>query len=173
MFGDISKINNNLDLIYITASVILVDLIVIFIAKKYKSLGNQINIWYKKLGMTAVLLDVTIIIIGFIITRYIFHVSNIQFNPIYFILILLFVQLVHDLLLYKLIIEPAKYGNNTIIDIYKDYALENSYYILIADSLMVLFSAIIAMNLKNIDMHATISILILSIYMIPYLIYNK
>jgi hypothetical protein len=66
MFGDISKISNNTDLIYIITAVFIIDLIVIIIAKQYNKLGKQINIWYDKLGLTAVLLDVTIIIIGFI-----------------------------------------------------------------------------------------------------------
>jgi len=170
---DISNINNDIDLIYITTAVVLIDLIVILIAKKSKILGKQINIWYDKLGMTAVLLDVTIIIIGFIITRYIFSLLKLSFNPLYFIIISLLVQLTHDIWLFKYIIEPTKYGVNKVIDIYKDYAKENGAYILLADSLMVLGSGIIAMYLKNSNMHLTTTILVLSVYIIPYLIYNK
>ena len=171
MLSDISNINNNQDLIYITTAVVLIDLIVILIAKSKKNLlGKQINVWYDKLGMTAVLLDVTIIIIGFIITRYIFSLANLTFNPILFIILSLIVQLVHDYSLYKFIIEPTKYGVNKVIDIYKDYAIENGSYILIADSLMVLGSGLIAMLLKNMDMHYTTTILVLSIYLIPYFI---
>jgi len=173
MFSDISNINNNTDLIYITTAVIIVDLIVILIAKNSNLLGKQINVWYDKFGMTAVLLDVTIIIIGFLITRYIFSLLNLTFSPIYFILIALAVQLVHDSLLYKLIIEPTKIGVNQVIDVYKDYAIENGGKILLADSAMVLGSALIAMYLKNNEMHYTNTLLILSLYIIPYLIYTK
>jgi uncharacterized protein YacL len=173
MFQDISNINNNTDLVYITTAVVLIDLLVILIAKNTNIFKKQINVWYDKLGMTAVLLDVTIIIIGFIITRYIFSLSKIEFNPLYFIILALIVQLVHDSLLYKLIIEPTKYGINTVIDIYKDYAKENGAKILAADSMMVLGSAIIAMLLKNTDMHVSSTLFILGIYIIPYLIYIK
>jgi len=173
MLSDISNINNHYDLIYITTAVILVDLIVILIAKKTNKLGKQINVWYDKFGMTAVLLDVTIIIIGLIITRYIFSIYNLKFSPEYFIIISLIVQLIHDMLLYKLIIEPTPKGVNKIIDVYKDYAAENGSKILLADSAMVFGSGLIAMYLKNQKFETTTTILVTSLYIIPYLIYQK
>ena len=173
MLSDISNINNHYDLFYITTAVVLVDLIVILIAKKTNKLGKQINIWYDKFGMTAVLLDVTIIIIGLIITRYIFSYFNLKFSPEYFIIVSLIVQLIHDILLYKLVIEPTPKGINQIIDVYKDYSAENGAKILLADSAMVLGSGLIAMYLKNIAFENTTTILIVSLYIIPYLIYSK
>lgn len=173
MLGDISNINNNLDYIQILTAVCIVDLIVIFLAKKANIFGKQINVWYDKLGMTAVLLDVFIIIIGLIITRYIFHFYKIEFKPEYFILIALAVQLIHDVVLYLFFIVPAKKGDNLIMDIYKDYADENGGYILLADSAMVLLSCLFAMALKNVDLSNSISLLILVIYLIPYLVYSK
>ena len=172
MLSDISNIHNNVDLIYITTAVIIIDLIVILIAKNTTFFGKQINVWYDKFGMTAVFLDVTIIIIGLIITRYICSVYSLTFNPLYFILIALAVQLVHDSLLYKLIIEPTSYGINKVIDVYKDYAIENGAKILLADSAMVLGSALLAMYLKNNEMHLTITMLVIALYIIPYLIFQ-
>ena len=173
IFGDISNIDNNLDYIEIFTAVCIVDLIVIFLAKKTNIFGNQIITWYKKLGMTAVLLDVFIIVIGLIITRYTFHLSHIEFTPQNFILISVFVQLIHDILLYLLVIAPSTKGDNDIIDIYKDYADENGSYILLADSIMVIGSCLIAMILKNRDLHESLSLLILVIYLIPYIVYSN
>ena len=171
MLSDISNISNNNDLIYITTAVIIIDLIVILIAKNTTLFNKQINVWYDKFGMTAVFLDVAIIIIGLIITRYIFSIYKLTFNPLYFILIALAVQLVHDVLLYKLVIEPTPYGINQVIDVYKDYSLENGAKILLADAVMVLGSALIAMYLKNQDFETTTTLLVVSLYIIPYLIY--
>jgi len=173
MLSDISNINNNTDLIYITTAVLIIDLIVIFIAKNTTFFGKQINVWYDKFGMTAVLLDVTIIIIGLIITRYIFSTFKLTFNPLYFILIALAVQLVHDILLYKLVIEPTTVGVNQLVDVYKNYAIENGASILVADSSMVLGSALLAMYLKSNEMHLTTTMLVNTLYIIPYLIYIK
>ena len=108
ILGDISNANNTLDLIQIFTAVLIVDFIVILIVKKGRRLGKVINVWYDKLGMTAVMLDVFIIVIGLLITRYIFSYFQIPFNATYFILISLIVQLIHDILLYLLVIVQVK-----------------------------------------------------------------
>ena len=168
ILGDISNANNTLDFIQIFTAVLIVDFIVILIAKKTNKLGKNINVWYDKLGMTAVMLDVFIIVIGIIITRYIFTYLQIPFNATYFILIALVVQLIHDILLYLLVIVPSKKGTSKVLDIYKDYANENGANILLADSAMVLASCLIAMLLKQQDTHVSVSLMILVIYLIPY-----
>ncbi len=173
MLSDISNINNNTDLLYIFTGVIIIDLIVIFIARQSDFFGKQINIWYDRFGLNAVILDVFIIVIGFIITRYIFYYFDLSFTPLKFISILVIVQLIHDLLFYYFSILPTPYSKNDLMDIYKDYSVENSYKILIADASMMIGSALIAMNLKNYDMHVSTSLLILSIYILPYLLYLK
>jgi len=173
MLGDISNIHNNLDLVHILTAVLVVDMIIILIARDTTILGKTINEWYNKFTMTAVLLDVLIIVIGFIITRYIFNVFDIEYSPELFIIILLTVQIVHDALLYKLVIVPYPVGHNQIIDVYKKYADEGGYKIIVADSAMMLASGLLAMYLKNKDMNETTSLLIISMYIIPYFIYQK
>jgi uncharacterized protein YacL len=173
MLGDISNIHNNLDLVHILTAVLVVDMIIILIARDTTILGKTINEWYNKFTMTAVLLDVLIIVIGFIITRYTFNVFDIEYSPELFIIILLTVQIVHDVLLYKFVIAPYPEGHNQVIDVYKKYADENGYKVIIADSAMMLGSAVLAMYLKNKDMNETTSLLIISLYIIPYFIYQK
>ena len=173
MFGDISNINNNTDLLYITTAVIIVDMIVILIARDTTLLGKQINVWYDKFGLSAVLLDVLIIVIGFIITRYLFYVIELEFSPELFIFVALVVQVLHDSALYEFVIKPYPVGNNQVIDVYKAYAEENGAKIIAADSAMVLGSAVLAMFLKNKPMHETITLLVSGLYIIPYFIYQK
>jgi len=173
MLGDISNIHNNLDLVHILTAVLVVDMVIILIARDTTIFGKAINEWYNKFTMTAVLLDVLIIVIGFIITRYIFTIFDIEYSPELFIIILLTVQIVHDALLYKFVILPYPEGNNQIIDVYKKYANENGYKVIVADSAMMLSSAILAMYLKNKDMNETTSLLICTLYIIPYFIYQK
>lgn len=173
MLGDISNIHNNLDLVHILTAVLVVDMVIILIARDTTLLGTTINEWYNKFTITAVILDVLIIVIGFIITRYIFNTFNIEYSPELFIIILLTVQIVHDALLYKLVIVPYPDGHNQIIDVYKKYADENGYKVIVADSAMMLASAVLAMYLKNKEMYETTSLLVMSLYIIPYFIYQK
>ena len=99
MLSDISNFNNNSDLLYLFTAVTIVDLTVIYLARN-KLLGSNINIWYDKFGISAVILDIFIIIIGLIITRYIFFINNFSFSPLLFIIIAVSVQLIHDYLFY-------------------------------------------------------------------------
>ena len=173
MFSDISNIDNNIDLYYILCAIVIVDLVVIYIARNTNLLGNQINVWYNNFGLSAVILDVLIIMIGFIITRYIFKYSKIRFSPTTFIIIALVVQIIHDILLYELVIKPTPVGSNQVIDVYKKYATENGINIIVADSAMVLASAVLAMYLKGKEMHETSTLLIIGLYSIPYLLYQN
>jgi len=173
MLSDISNINNNFDLVSIVLAVLIVDFIVIYIAKNTNYFGNEIIVWYEKFGMTGVLLDVFIIIIGLIITRYIFNYFKLEFTPIKFILVAVGVQLVHDVLLYKLFIEPSTPGSNSIIDIYKTYSMENGAKILLADAGMIVGAALIAMYLKNVELKNIIAMFFVIIYFIPYVVYQN
>jgi len=173
MFADISNINNNSDLLYIITATIIVDMVVILMARDTKILGKTINTWYDKFGITAVILDVLIIVIGFIITRYLFTVIELDFSPELFIFVALAVQVIHDSALYEFVIKPYPVGHNQVIDVYKAYATENGYKIILADSAMVLGSAILAMYLKNKPVHETTSLLIVGLYLIPYFLLQK
>ena len=173
MFADISNVNDNTDLLYITTAVVIVDMFVILMARDTNLFGKQINIWYDKFGLNAVILDVLIIIIGFIVTRYLFYYIELDFSPELFIFVALVVQILNDSALYEFVIKPYPQGHNQIIDVYKAYANENGYYIILADSAMVLSSAVLAMYLKTKPMHETSSLLIVGLYIIPYFLYQK
>jgi hypothetical protein len=173
MFGDISNINNNIDLLYIFTGVLIVDMIYILIARDTPFFGKVINEWYNRFGITAVILDVLIIVIGFIIARYSFTFFNLEFSPLLFLGVLLIIQIIHDILLYQFVISPYPTGNNQVIDVYKRYADENGAKIIIVDSSMMIFSALIAMYLKDKPVHVTSTLLIGSLYIIPYFLYQK
>lgn len=172
MLSDISNFNNNSDLLYLFTAVTIIDLTVIYLARN-NLIGSNINIWYNKFGISAVILDIFIIIIGFIITRYIFLINNFSFSPLLFIIIAVSVQIIHDTLFYKFIISPIPYGVNDLMDVYKDYAKEGSLMALGADSAMVIASALIAMYLKSVPSSYSSSLLIVSIYLIPYLLFQN
>ncbi len=172
MLENIANFKNNDDIIPIFLAVAIVDFIVILIAKYSDYFGTQINVWYDRLGMTAVALDILIIIIGLLITRWIFTNYNIEFTPLKFTAVAVIVQVIHDYLLYRFFIEPHK-GGNTVLDIYSDYAKENGAKIILADSGMVIGSCLLAMYFKGQQQYNNIALLILVIYLIPYFIYKK
>jgi hypothetical protein len=71
------------------------------------------------------------------------------------------------------VILPYPTGNNQIIDVYKEYANEHGNRIIAVDSAMVVLSGLLAMYLKNKEFHETTSLLIFTLYIIPYFLYQK
>jgi hypothetical protein len=48
-----------------------------------------------------------------------------------------FVQMVHDIFFYVVVIQGLPQGQNEMIDVFKSYASEGSWKILVADALMI------------------------------------
>ena len=82
---DISNYKNNKDLFYILIAIILIDIVGIFLFRYFpKQFGKEINEWYSIFGIFAVMSDVLVIFIGFMIARYIYsNAMEIQSPPFY------------------------------------------------------------------------------------------
>jgi hypothetical protein len=175
-FKDISKFNKVSDYLPIVAAVLCVETFTIFYAfvvnKKYRS--SVLESWYKTYRLAAVLADVTIVIIGIIITRflypYIFPTSG--FSIIKFVGLAVCVQIVHDILFY-LFFSAVPVGMNRMLDTFKIYSKEVGLYAVLGDSIIMISSCLIASNLANYNTNLNIISLIVSLYFIPYVIYHK
>jgi len=173
MFADISKSNIG-TFGTILVAVIIVDLIVLFLIRYGPGFfGRQINVWYNKFGLNAVIADVLSIVLGFLIAQYIYRSA---IFPTYgwslplFIGTLLVVQLVHDLLFNFAIIQPIPKGHNGMIDVFKSYSNDNGAKILLADSSMMIGSALIASVLYSYPAATTIFAGALATYAVPYVL---
>jgi hypothetical protein len=172
----ITNFNNLADWFYIVPAVFLVDFIVVCLAK-YPGINpyfkiNTLDKWYTMFGIFAIGSDVLSILIGIMMTRYIYTSFSLT-NPMYFIAILLLFQLFHDIFFYVFVIQPIPRGHNKMIDIFKDYGLENGAKILVADALMMIFSVLIASLLKYLPNHYTIATLFVTLYSFCYIIFTR
>ena len=137
--------------------------------------GSLINVWYDKFGMTAIMLDILIVLIGFWITQklysYLFGSSFILWK---FILLFLFIQIIHDILFYVLILKNSN-GSNAILDLINSYGNKHGIYTILGDSLMVLLTICLAWIIinSNINLSTYIICILLSVYFIGYLLYMK
>ena len=171
MFADISKSNPG-TFGTILVAVIIIDLIVLFLIRYGPGFfGKEINVWYNKFGLTAVMADVLSIVLGFLIAQFIYRSA---IYPTYgwslplFIGTLLAVQLIHDLFFNFGIIQPIPRGHNGMIDVFKSYSTENGAKILIADSSMMIGSALIASVLYSYPASTTLFAGALATYAVPY-----
>jgi hypothetical protein len=168
------------DLWYIFAGVLVVEAVVIILTRYYpETLGMNLNRWYSSFGLSAVLADILIIVIGFLLARYVYtnyvepSLADRSWSPWIFIGTLVGIQLVHDIFFYKGVIQTVGRGTNSMIDLFKDYAEVAGAKILAGDAAMMVGSAVIAMILKGQPEHLTGFIGILAAYVIPYILHTK
>lgn len=161
----------------ILVSVLIVDLIVIFLVRYFPNFwGSTINIWYDKFGLGAVIADVLIIVLGFMIAQYVYKnyiQSDKEFNPYIFAALLVAVQVIHDMLFYFGVILPIPEGHNAMMDVFKTYAEKGGVKVVAADTGMMLGSAAIAAFLAAAPKEATLFSGVLAAYAVPFILTTK
>ena len=171
LFKNISNYNKTADYVPILVGALTVETFVIF----FTFLLNRSCIleqWYKTYRLSAVIADVVIVMIGIIITRFLYPFFFKGFTIVNFIALALGVQIIHDLLFYYFF-SLVPIGYNKMLDTFKKYAKEVGSYAILGDSLIIIFSCLIASYLANYNLNTNIVSLLITLYFIPYLIYHK
>jgi hypothetical protein len=178
--NDIGNYKNMKDLLYIFLAVLAVDVAVIFLTRFFPEIfGQSLNRWYDMFSLNAVIADVGIIFIGFLIARYIYtgyikdKFAEGKWSPIWFTGTLVGTQLIHDLAFYFGIIKQIPRGHNVMMDVFKDYADSGGAKILFGDALMCIASVAGAVILKQQPMHAVAAFGSLVAYALPYILYTR
>lgn len=174
LLGDITDYENNGDWAYILLGILIVDVIVLFLTRYFPDfLGKNLNIWYERFGLSAVISDVFIIAIGFALARYAYRyfvpMSTEPMNVWLFLALLVGIQAIHDILFYVGVIVPLPRGHNRMMDVFKDYAA-GGWRIIAGDAGLMLGSAFVAMALKEAPTHLTVFTGLLTIYTLPYIL---
>mgnify|MGYP001491226800 CR=1 FL=1 len=173
MFRDISNFKNVNDYLPIFNATLITDLAVIIlffyiIPNRSKTLEK----WYMRFNLSAVVADVFIIVIGFILARYAYSKLFTKWDLLKFLMVIVSIQVVHDFLFYFFFMSvPPK--KNYMIDMFKEYAKENGIKALIADSCMMIVATLLACILKNMSLNSNIILMISLVYLVPYLVYIK
>ena len=171
MIQNIGNFNNINDYLPLLNAVIITDLFVILLLNTSVIKSQVLKKWYSQYNLSAVIADVLIILIGLIITRAIYYYIFDNFSLIKFIIIAIIVQIIHDVLFYVFFSSTPR-GVNKMLDTFKDYANDVSYQAIFADSGMIIMSCLIASYLVNKSMNTNIIVLISTLYLLPYLLYN-
>lgn len=171
IFKNIANFNNTSDYLPLFNGVLLTDLFVILLLNTKFINSNVLRIWYSQYNLSAVIADVLIIFIGLIIVRAIYYYIFDEFTIAKFIFLAVMVQIVHDILFY-LFFKNVPRGINKMLDTFKDYANEASYKAILADSGMMIMASLLASYLATKNLNTNIIVMILSLYILPYLLYN-
>jgi len=171
IFKDISNFSNTSDYLPILNGCITIDLIVIFLLVNNFINSKLLQKWYKQFNLSAVLADNLIIVIVIVIARYIYNYTFKKWNIILFILLVLCIQILHDVLFYTFFKNVPK-GYSLILDFFKNYADEVGDKAILGDSIIVIFSCLFSSYFAGLSLNLNIITLILNIYFIPFLIYK-
>ena len=161
---------NNTNYLPLLNGVLITDLIVILLLNTRILRSKVLNQWYLKYNLSAVMSDVFIILLAFIVTRYIYYYVFESYSLFKFIILAVAVQICHDILFYILFSNIPR-GVNQMMDTFKDYANELSYKAILGDSTMMIVSAFISAYLYKQNKNTNIIVLILSLYVLPYLLF--
>jgi hypothetical protein len=171
MMKNISIFNDTSDYLPIISAALIVDMVIlvriVFGYINIKSLNN----WYNTFGLLAVIADVLSIVIGIILARYLYPFIFKNYSLILFIVLTCIIQIIHDLL-FAVLFNSIPKNKSEILDVFKDYAKEVGFTILLADSLMMIATILLASYFASLKNNTVIIFFIISLYILPYLLYS-
>lgn len=164
--------NDKFEYIPILTANIYADLLIIFVTFSgiLYSKQNIISKWYKKYRLSAMIADILIGVLYLLLARFIVYHFKLDVDLFKFTLLALVVQIILDFTFY-LFFSIIPKGNNDMLDFFKQYAKEVGVNALLGDSILVIVGVIISAFLNNKSFDYNIIMLIISIYIAPYLIY--
>jgi hypothetical protein len=171
MIKTLANFSNTNDYLPLLNAVLITDLFVILLLNTKVIKSVVLRKWYKQYNLSAVIADVLIILIGLIITRIIYYYVFETFSLLKFTILAVIVQITHDILFYIFFTNIPR-GINKMLDTFKEYSNEVSYKAILGDSGMMIMSCIIASHLVKTTTNINIIVLILFLYLLPYLLYN-
>jgi uncharacterized protein YacL len=171
MFKNIADFHNTNDYLPLFTAVLITDLFVILLSNVNIIQSKVMRVWYLKYNLSAVIADVFIIVLVLIIARAMYPYLFDEFSILKFMMVAVTVQVIHDVSFYLFFMSIPR-GVNEMLDTFKDYAKEASYKAIIADSGMMIMSCLIASYLATQSTNTNIVVLITSVYLLPYVLYN-
>ena len=171
MFKNIANFSNVNDYLPLLNGVLITDMFVILLSNTKIIKSTILKRWYAQYNLSAVIADVLIILIGIIIARWLYFYIFDKFSIVTFVFLAIIIQIIHDILFY-VFFKTVPRGVNRMLDTFKDYANEVSYYAILSDSGMMIMACLISSYLASKSINTNILVLILFMYLLPYFIYN-
>jgi len=174
---DISDYHDVADWGFLLVGAIVIEILVVAITRFFPAFsGKYLNLWYSRFKLSAILMDVTSVMIGFGIARYIYteyvYPKN-DWNPWYFTALAVLVQVAHDVLFYIGVIRQVPEGQNGIVDLFKKYADVGGWRVVAGDSAIMVGTSISSMLLKAFPLHGVVFLGLAGAYMLPYFMEAK
>ena len=146
-----------------------VDFAVIALSKVFP-LTTSLSVWYKEFGVVALGSDILIIVLGIALAMFLVPGAK----GLTLIGVAVGIQLLHDVLFYIGIIQGVPTGQNRILDLFKRYAAEGSWKILLADAGMVAASVYLMETMEEtLTRDQIVWVGLLAVYSLLYILYTR
>ena len=136
--------------------------------------GLPLNLYFDMFGLEGILSNVALIVVIFQIARYfyttLYEKNERSWSPFVFVCIVVGAQIVYDLILYYGVINNLKKGQSDIFDILRAYANEGGWHCILTDSIFMILTALAAMVLNDTSDISKIVLLMLVVFLIPYVL---
>jgi uncharacterized protein YacL len=171
-FTDISHFDHLSDYLPILNAAILTDIVGIILLLNNKIESKYLREWYKKYQLSAVIMDVLILVIGAVLARLVYPVFfSSGFSLVVLIIIAVVIQVIHDLL-FAMGFNMIPRGKSGIVDLFQDYGKEIGVWILVADAVMMVSTIVFGSLFASFPLHTNIILLIVLVYLMPYLLFS-
>jgi hypothetical protein len=131
---------------------------------------GALQLWYDKFGLAAVSADVLSLMLGVLVATFLFPGAMV----LQLVMAAVFVQMLHDIFFYVVVIQGLPQGQNSMIDVFKSYASEGGWTILLADALMITSVVVLARLSDLLFSYRTIAFqALLGMYSLIYITYTK
>ena len=131
---------------------------------------GALSLWYEKFRLAAVAADVLSLFLGVLLATFLFPGAM----GLQLVMAAVLVQILHDILFYVVVIQGVPQGQNSMIDVFKSYASEGSWKILVADALMITSVVAIARLSDLLFSYRMIAFqALLGMYSLIYITYTK
>lgn len=157
-----------MELTHLLSAAVWVDFLVILISRFFP-MTHSLDTWYREFQAVAVVNDCLVSVLGILLAQFLYPKASVVGLAIVSVII----QLIHDSLFYIGVILPIPKGHNAVIDLFKKYANEGGYKILLADSAMISGTVFLSDYLSNFDFKTVTFIGLLGVYALTYMIYTR
>jgi hypothetical protein len=127
--------------------------------------------WYQQYRGMAVLADVLILVIGVIIARFLYPFLFSKWSLPLFLGLTIAIQVTHDLL-FAVLFNAMPRGASAILDVFKRYATEVGFMILLADAMMIAGTVLLGSLLASQSLNTNMIVFLVALYLIPYVLYS-
>ena len=167
---DISNFNEANDFLPIFNGCLNADLTILFALTHKLFKSPSLDGWYKNFSLSAIIADVMILMIGVILTRFVYPYVFSEYSLILFTILAVCIQITHDFLFYWLFVSTPK-GYSRMLDYFKLYADKVGGLAIIGNSIAVIMSCLLSSHFAGYSLNANLIILVTTLYFIPYLLF--